>query len=90
MADLYKDIKKTFDSMEEKIYIECVDSENQLKQLITYLALNGNGGHSFTITVDPGDEREKKFYWDGDGSDRIIEMNGEKIDKWFKKYFNKK
>lgn len=53
----------------------CRDGDKQLLDLINYIAKNGNGGHSFDIVVDPGDkEREKHFFWDGDGSDRIISV----------------
>lgn len=52
--------------------IKCCDVEGQLKKLIEYIAENGNGGHSFSIVVDPGDsENERKFFWDGDGGDYI-------------------
>jgi sulfatase maturation enzyme AslB (radical SAM superfamily) len=48
------------------------DEDKHLQDLLEYLKSNGNGGHSFSIVVDPGDaEKEKKFFWDGDGSDRI-------------------
>lgn len=53
----------------------CRDGDNQLLDLINYIAKNGNGGHSFDIVVDSGDkEREQHFFWDGDGSDRIISV----------------
>lgn len=57
----------------KKFYtIECVDSDGKLKDLLTYIAKNGNGGHSFDIVVDPGDKKnERHFFWDGDGPDRI-------------------
>jgi hypothetical protein len=51
--------------------IVCRDTEGALKALIEYIKENGNTGHSFSIVVDPGDEREKSFGWDGDGSDSI-------------------
>lgn len=64
--------KKT-DYREKKFYtVECVDGDERLKELLTYIAKNGNGGHSFDIVVDPGDKQnERHFFWDGDGSDRI-------------------
>ena len=49
----------------------CRDGDGRLLDLINYIAKNGNGGHSFDIVVDQGDEREKTFFWDGDGSDNI-------------------
>lgn len=58
---------------ERKCYlVECRDGEKQLQKLLKYIAENGNGGHSFAIVVDPGDkERERHFFWDGDGADHI-------------------
>ena len=58
---------------EKKCYlVECRDGNHQLKDLINYIAKNGNGGHSFDIVVDSGDRRrEKRFFWDGDGPDHI-------------------
>ena len=57
----------------KKFYtIECIDSDGKLKDLLTYIAMNGNGGHSFDIVVDPDDKKnERHFFWDGDGADRI-------------------
>lgn len=55
----------------DKYEIICCDVEGELKKLIEYIAENGNGGHSFSIVVDPGDENERKFYWDGDGGDYL-------------------
>ena len=58
---------------EKKFYlIECKDGEHELKNLISYIGKIGNGGHSFSIIVDPGSkEHERHFSWDGDGPDRI-------------------
>lgn len=58
---------------EKKVYlVECRDGEHNLRDLINYIAKNGNGGHSFSIVVDTDDKRkEKRFFWDGDGSDHI-------------------
>lgn len=54
--------------------IKCKDPEGSLKSLIEYIAKNGNTGHSFSIVVDPKDENEKTFGWDGDGGDYIREV----------------
>lgn len=48
-----------------------------LRDLLEYIKLNGNMGHSFSIIVDPeasNDEGRKVFDWDGDGSDAINEV----------------
>jgi hypothetical protein len=58
----------------ETITIKCRDYDNSLLNLLEYIKTNGNTGHSFTIIVDPKSEGEKKFGWDGDGSDAIFEI----------------
>ena len=65
------------EASDEKTYIvKCIDGEGALKRLIEYIGENGNGGHSFSIVVDPdGDtDQMKNFGWDGDGADRIISV----------------
>lgn len=51
--------------------VHCRDIDGELKKLLEYIAKNGNGGHSFSIVVDPDSDDEKKFYWDGDGGDYL-------------------
>lgn len=53
------------------ITIECRDGDDTLEKLLNYIKSSGNTGHSFSIVVDPKSEGEKKFFWDGDGSDSI-------------------
>jgi len=58
-----------------KIVIEANDGDSKLSDLLNYIKHVGNIGHSFSIVVDPGDrEHEKRFSWDGDGSDHINEI----------------
>lgn len=54
--------------------VTCRDIDGTLRKLLEYIMRNGNGGHSFSIIVDPGDEREEKFFWDGDGNDHIYDV----------------
>ena len=71
---LEKVVEDKRDAYHTGIYytINCRDGDRNLRKLINYIAENGNGGHSFSIVVDPGDkERERHFGWDGDGADRI-------------------
>lgn len=57
------------------ITISCRDLDNSLEDLLNYIKLNGNTGHSFTIVVDPhSKENKKEFEWDGDGSDYIKDI----------------
>ena len=70
-----KKVKVRVQSLEEITYVvKCKDWDGNLKRLIDYIGENGNTGHSFSIVVDPGDEREKTFGWDGDGTDTIISV----------------
>lgn len=49
-------------------------SGEKMKEILECIKGVGNGGHTFTIVIDP-DEKEKlserTFEWDGDGSDRV-------------------
>lgn len=61
------------------IELNANDPDRRLANLLNYIRHNGNGGHSFTIIVDPDlRENTKRFSWDGDGGDRIneIKVNG--------------
>ncbi len=61
----------TSNSKTKTITIICRDGDDTLEKLLNYIKISGNVGHSFDIIVDPKSEGEKKFYWDGDGSDSI-------------------
>lgn len=51
-------------------------AKNLLK-LFYYIKQLGDGGHSYTIKIN-----KEKFSWDGDGSDRIIKINGQDCKSW--------
>ena len=51
-------------------------SGKPLMRVIYALGKAGNGGHSYTFTVG-----KEKFYFDGDGADRIMKINGVKFPK---------
>lgn len=55
------------------ITITARDLDDSLENLLEHIKVNGNGGHSFSIDVDPdgGKDQRQKFYWDGDGADYI-------------------
>jgi tRNA A22 N-methylase len=58
------------------IKVTCRDGDDTLEELLKYIKISGNCGHSFSIIVDQDDEKGgKKFYWDGDGSDYIKDIN---------------
>lgn len=60
---------------DKTITIKCRDHDSTLENLIKYIKSSGNCGHSFAIVVDPDDkEGKKKFFWDGDGSDSILDI----------------
>lgn len=46
-------------------------SEVDLIKLFINIGLLGNGGHSYSLLID-----DKSFGFDGDGADRVIEING--------------
>ena len=49
-------------------------SGKPIMKVIYGLGKAGNGGHSYSFSVG-----EKKFYFDGDGADRIMKINGVKF-----------
>lgn len=51
-------------------------SGKPLMRVIYALGEAGNGGHSYGFTVG-----KEKFYFDGDGADRIMKINGVKFNK---------
>lgn len=64
------------------ITVKCVDLDRSLERLLEYIKKNGNGGHSFSIIVDPDSkDRTERFGWDGDGSDCIADIKVEKPKK---------
>lgn len=71
---------KSFNEWTNKKYskiieIKCRDGEDNLERLLNHIKNIGNTGHSFSIIVDPESDDTEKFYWDGDGSDNIREIN---------------
>lgn len=70
---------------DKTIKIECRDPEDTLENLLRHIKSVGNAGHSFKISVDPEDPESQDFYWDGDGSDHIGDIQvGTKEDKIIK------
>jgi hypothetical protein len=57
------------DSKTKTITVTCRDVDDNLEKLLNFIKSVGGSGHSFSIIAD-----EEKFYWDGDGSDRIFEI----------------
>ena len=58
------------------IKVQATDNDQNLQNLLEYIAKIGNAGHSFSIVVDPDvKESAKTFSWDGDGSDHIWEVS---------------
>lgn len=56
----------------EEVTLKMNDTEGQIKELLKTIADYSKMGHSFTIVVDPNNkEYEKKFFIDGDGSDKL-------------------
>jgi hypothetical protein len=69
---------QTFNEWMEKqkvITITCRDNEDSLENLLRHIQKAGNVGHSFSIIVDPKSKDATTFGWDGDGADRIEDIN---------------
>lgn len=61
------------DNGKTRYVIDCRDNDKNILNLIRMIKKNGNGGHSFSIVVDPDSngKSDMTIFWDGDGSDRI-------------------
>lgn len=62
---------KEYDIIEVKVR---KDSGENLKEILDCIKNCGNVGHTFNVVVDPDEKEgleERKFCWDGDGSDYI-------------------
>lgn len=68
------------DEADKVVYtVEAVDKEDKIKNLLNYIMGIGNQKRSFEIVVAPGDESiEKKFDWDGTGTDKIKSVKSSK------------
>lgn len=58
------------------INIEVNDPENTIISLLQAIKEIGNTGHGFDIILDPTGDDKRSFYWDGDGGDKIISIEG--------------
>ena len=65
----------------EKHYILTVtDIDDKILNMLEHIKSTANGGHSFDVVVDPNTDNEAKFYIDGDGMDRIIDIRVDTYD----------
>ena len=62
------------DSNEVVYNIRCVDQEGTLNKILEAIKTLGSIGHSCQVVIDPNTEEEQSFYYDGDGSDRILDI----------------
>lgn len=70
----------------KKITVLADDAEGTIENILKALQGRGNGGHSFSVTVDEdGEDGGDKFGWDGDGSDYIEDIKVETLPKDDKK-----
>lgn len=79
----YQDICKIVNEAENnkdkiKLVIELRDPDGSLEKLIRYIAESANGGHSYEVLVDVGNDGEKSFGIDGDGAFHIFDVKVEK------------
>ena len=64
------------------VHFKISDSEGQLRELLETIKDYTQMGHTFTVVVDPGDEDyEKSFYIDGDGSDKLEELDIQEVEE---------
>lgn len=68
------------ESYRKDMHLVVNDSEGSIRKLIETIQDYTQMGHSFEVVVDPGDsDYEKSFYIDGDGSDKIEDIDIEEI-----------
>lgn len=68
------------ESYRKDIHLVVNDSEGSIRKLIETIQDYTQMGHSFEVVIDPGDsDYEKSFYIDGDGSDKIEDIDIEEI-----------
>ena len=60
-----------------KISIYLEDDDNHLENLLNEIKKQSGSGHCLKITLDQGKENNQIFYFDGDGMDRIYEIEVE-------------
>jgi hypothetical protein len=66
--------------MKKRIVLICRDEDSTLERLLLYIQRVSAIGHSFPVEVDPEDrEFRSRFYIDGDGADKILSVEVEKI-----------
>ncbi len=54
------------------IYLD--DDENHMEEILNAIKSQSGTGHCLSIMLDKGKEKNQNFQFDGDGSDRIYEI----------------
>lgn len=54
------------------IYLD--DDDNHLEEILNAIKDQSNPGHCLSVMLDSGKEKNQNFQFDGDGSDRIYEI----------------
>jgi len=72
-------VDRLFEEMEIDTVIVTVrkGSGKKMKEILECIKACGNGGHTYDIIIDPDEKEglsERRFNWDGDGSDRVGEI----------------
>lgn len=71
--------EKKSKSSKKKITLVVNDSQGELEKILTYLKSTGSAGHSHSIIMDADEKNSEKYFWDGDGSDKIYDMKIEEL-----------
>jgi hypothetical protein len=61
---------------EEELVVVVRDPDDSLIDFLKALARHANPGHTFTVIMDPEGDNQETFGFDGDGSFRIVSING--------------
>lgn len=63
------------ESNQRELHLTISDSQGSIQDLIETIKDYTQMGHTFEVVIDPGDsDYERSFYIDGDGSDKIQDI----------------
>lgn len=63
------------DSYEKHIVLTVTDTEGSFEKMLEHIRHLAAMGHSFVVDIDPNNsDYNQKFYIDGDGMDKIIDI----------------
>lgn len=81
LIDLLPESSNRQKKVKKKITLIVSDYGGELEKILNYLKSTGNAGHSHSIIMDADEKNSEKYFWDGDGSDKIYDMKIEELEE---------